>query len=235
MTGHVYDGIHVTLIPTGEPWNENCYLVRDVASREMIIVDPGGRSEAIQEAAEGTAAQVQAVVLTHAHHDHVRAAAKIAANFAVSCHIHSADFPLLRKAPGYSVVFGGRPFPPVTDPVALEQPRHLDFMPGRMRILHTPGHTPGSCCLLFPGFALTGDTLLNRRVGRTDLPGCDRNALVASVDNLLRQTHDDDWLYAGHREPWRAGEARTWWADARDKAPSLDSFEPESLRDAVSH
>lgn len=233
MTGHVYEGIHVTLIPTGEPWNENCYLVRDVAAREMIIVDPGGRSETILKAAEGAAAQVKAVVLTHAHHDHVRAAAKVASNFSVSCHIHSADFPLLRKAPSYSVVFGGRPFPPVTDPVALEQPGQLEFLPDKMRVLHTPGHTLGSCCLLFPGFVLTGDTLLNRKVGRTDLPGCDRNALIASVDNLLRQMGDDDMLYAGHGDPWRAGEAMNWWAGVRDKAPSLSSFEPESLRDAA--
>jgi glyoxylase-like metal-dependent hydrolase (beta-lactamase superfamily II) len=107
------------------------------------------------------------------------------------------------------------------------------FSQGAMRVLHTPGHTPGSCCFLFPGFAITGDTLLNRKIGRTDLPGCDRRALIASVDLLLLSTDDEDLLYAGHREPWRVKEARHWWAHARENAPSLDSFEPESLRDRV--
>ena len=136
---------------------------------------------------------------------------------------------LFRSGESYSVAFGGKPFPPVTNPIPLEVPGGLEFSSGRMKVLHTPGHTPGSCCLLFPGFALTGDTLLNRRVGRTDLPGCDRNALIESVDTLLGMTADDDLLYAGHREPWRAGEAKVWWARARENAPSLDFFEPESV------
>lgn len=222
-----------TTIPTGEPWNENCYLVLDTVAREQIIIDPGGRSELICKTAETADALVRAIVLTHAHHDHVRAAAKVAKHFEVSCHIHSADFPLLRKAPSYSIAFGGRPFPSVADPVSIEVPGRLMFSEGQMRILHTPGHTPGSCCFLFPGFAFTGDTLLNRKIGRTDLPGCDRQALIASVDLLLRNTPDDDLLHAGHREPWRAKEAREWWAEARENAPSLDSFEPEFLRDGV--
>ncbi|MDP9202138.1 MAG: MBL fold metallo-hydrolase [Gemmatimonadota bacterium] len=223
----------VTLVQTGEPWNENCYVIHDAAAREQIIVDPGGRSEAIREAAEEAGARVKGVVLTHAHHDHVRAAAKVAKHFGVSCHIHSADFRLLRKAPSYSVAFGGKPFPPIADPVPLDVEGELEFSAGQMKILHTPGHTPGSCCLLFPGFAITGDTLMNRKIGRADLPGCDRQALIASVDNLLRLTADDDLLYAGHREPWRVREARSWWFEARENAPSLDFFEPDSPRESV--
>jgi hydroxyacylglutathione hydrolase len=222
-----------TTIPTGEPWNENCYLVLDGVAHEQVIIDPGGRSELICQTAEAAGAPVHAILLTHAHHDHVRAAAKVARHFGVSCHIHSADFPLLRKAPSYSIAFGGKPFPAVAEPVPLEAPGRLMFSQGAMRVLHTPGHTPGSCCFLFPGFAITGDTLLNRKIGRTDLPGCDRRALIASVDLLLLSTDDEDLLYAGHREPWRVKEARHWWAHARENAPSLDSFEPESLRDRV--
>jgi hydroxyacylglutathione hydrolase len=223
----------VTTVHTGEPWNQNCYLVLDAVATEQVIIDPGGRAEAICATAHGAGAPVRAILLTHAHHDHVRAAAEVSKHFGVSCHIHSADFPLLRKAPSYSIAFGGRPFPAVTHPVPLEGAGELLFSQGQMRILHSPGHTPGSCCFLFPGFAFTGDTLLNRKIGRTDLPGCDRQALIASVDLLLRSTSDDDVLYAGHRDPWRVKEAREWWTAARENAPSLDSFEPESLRDGI--
>lgn len=209
----------VTLVPTGGTWSENCYVVLDSTSREQIIVDPGGRAEAVRSVAEDADARVTAVVLTHAHHDHVRAAAEVAEHFGVRCYIHSADFRLLRKAPTYAVAFGGRPFPPVTDPVALESPDGAVLSAAGMRVLHTPGHTLGSCCLLFPGFAFTGDTLLPRTIGRTDLPGCDREALIASVDDLLGQTGHDDVLYGGHREPWRANEARRWWAEARRNEP----------------
>lgn len=224
----------VTTIATGEPWNENCYLVFDREGRDQAVVDPGGQSELICATAEAAAVPVAAILLTHAHHDHVRAAAKVARHFGVSCHIHSADFPLLRKAPSYSIAFGGKPFPPVVDPVPIEMPGRLTFSNGAMHILHTPGHTPGSCCFLFPGFALTGDTLLNRKIGRTDLPGCSREALIASVDRLLESAADDDLLYAGHREPWRVKDARQWWSEARENAPALDVFEPESLRGGLS-
>lgn len=202
----------VTLVPTGGRWSGHCYVVRDDASGEQVVVDPGGRAETIRSVAEEGNARVTAVVLTHAHHDHVAAASDVAEHFGVRCHIHSADLPLLRKAPAYAVAFGGRPFPPVRDAIALEGPAP-GFLPRDMRVLHTPGHTPGSCCLLFPGFALTGDTLLQRMTGRTDLPGCDRDALIDSVDSLLARTSDDDVLYGGHLEPWRAGDARRWWAE----------------------
>ncbi len=218
---------HTTTVPTGEPWNENCYLVVDRIAGDQVIIDPGGRARLICETAEAAGVPVRAILLTHAHHDHVRAAAKVAAHFGVSCHIHSADFALLRKAPSYAIAFGGAPFPPVTAPVALEAADRAPLQADVMRVLHTPGHTPGSTCLLFPGFAFTGDTLLNRTIGRTDLPGCDRAALLASVDRLLAVVRDDDVLYAGHREPWRAWAARAWWAQVRDRAPALDAFEPE--------
>ena len=223
--------LEVTVIPSGEPWNENCYVIVDRALRESIIVDPGGSPDSICETAEMTKTTVKAIVLTHGHHDHVRAAANTGRHFSVPCFIHSADFPLLRKASSYSIAFGGLPFPSVRDPVALDVPGKLDFAPDLMRLLHTPGHTPGSCCFLFPGFAITGDTLLNQRVGRTDLPGCNRGALVASVDMLLESVAHTDVLYAGHRNPWYATEAREWWSTVRGNAPPLDVFEPETRSD----
>lgn len=205
----------VTLVPAGQPWSERCYLVHDRTARQLIVVDPGGAADDVRMAVERAQAQVTAIVLTHAHHDHVRVASELSEDFAVKCHVHSADFGLLRKAPMYSVAFGGRPFPVVADPVALESPGSLRFASGLLRIVHTPGHTPGSSCLLLPGFALTGDTLLRGTLGRTDLPGSDPDALAASVDRLLEMAGDDDVLYAGHREPWRVREARRWWHEAR--------------------
>ena len=224
--GGVAAEFSIDRIPSGEPWNDNGYLVCDRVAQEQIVIDPGAPSATIIESAEKIGVAVTAVVLTHAHHDHVRAGEKVARHFKVSCHIHSADFALLRKAPMYAVVFGGRPFPAISNPVALEAAALLPFGRGAMSVLHTPGHTPGSCTLLFPGFCITGDTLLNRRIGRTDLPGCSREALVASVDALLAGLDDDVVLHAGHREPWTAGEARLWWRDARGNPPALTEFEP---------
>lgn len=225
----------IVRIPSGEPWNENGYLVCDWVAREQIVVDPGAPSATIIESAEGLGVAVSAVVLTHAHHDHVRAAERVARHFNVSCHIHSTDFSLLRKAPMYAVAFGGRPFPAISSPVALEAAGRLSFGRGAMSVLHTPGHTPGSCALLFPAFCITGDTLLNRRIGRTDLPGCSREALVASVDALLAGLDDAVVLHAGHREPWTAGEARLWWRDARLNPPALAEFEPAGAPSSTKH
>ena len=90
----------------------------------------------------------------------------------------------------------------------------LAFDGFEVKVLFTPGHTPGGVCLVFDGFIFTGDTLFNQGVGRTDLPGGDGRTLSASIGRLLKEADPKARLYSGHGPSWTAAEARPWWERA---------------------
>ncbi len=199
---------------TGAPWKENCYLVRHVPSGQQAVVDPGDDAEAISQAMTA-GGPLRYVLLTHAHHDHVGAAAAICRRFDVPCDLHQADVRLLRHAPMYALRFAGKKID------APESLRPFEAAPGlqlggeAITVLHTPGHTAGSVCYCLPGVVFTGDTLLREGVGRTDLPGADLALLKESVTRLLAQLPPEALLLAGHGRPWTAAEAGRWWQGAQ--------------------
>lgn len=213
----------ITRVATGDPWRENCFLVQDDATGETVVFDPGAAPELIVAQLRESGARVKYVVLTHAHHDHVGAVHEICTEFDVQCRVHLNDLKLLRQAPLYALRFAKRKILAATavEPFGNEAVE-FPLGPARFEALATPGHTSGSVCYLFPGFAITGDTLLHEHVGRTDLPGSSRDRLLVSVDELLARLGDTDTLFAGHGRTWTAEAARAWWTDARSAPPGLE-------------
>jgi hydroxyacylglutathione hydrolase len=213
----------VTRVMTGDPWRENCFIVEETQTREAAIFDPGAAPEVIAGCIEESNATVSHVLLTHAHHDHVGAVQETTTRFGVPCRLHAADVKLLRQAPLYALRFARRKIAAATSIEAFDDhQREFQLGHSSFQVMPTPGHTAGGVCFVFPGFVITGDTLLFEHIGRTDLPGSSRETLMASVDALLGRLDDADTLFPGHGRSWTVGGARSWWATARSAPPALE-------------
>jgi hydroxyacylglutathione hydrolase len=190
------------------PFAENCYVIGKAP--RVAIVDPGAESDRIFAAVERHGWQPEAILLTHGHIDHVAHCAHVAERYGIHAYIHRADLGLLQQKqfPEFAAMLGARVCP---EPVGyLEDGQSFEVAGLHLRILHTPGHTPGGICLFDDesGQALVGDTIFHRGIGRTDLPGGDFATLASSVRDLLFRVAGDWQLWPGHGPETRLEEER---------------------------
>ncbi|HET9938463.1 MAG TPA: MBL fold metallo-hydrolase [Gaiella sp.] len=191
--------------------SENCYVAARGA--DAVVIDPGGGVEEIARHVAERDLRIHAVLNTHAHADHLVAAAAIVERYRAPFHLHPADEGLLARANFYRRVFHGegRISVPALD-VSLEGVETLRFGELEVDVLHTPGHTPGSVCFRIGDDVFTGDTLGAEHVGRTDLPGGDRDALEASIAAIAEACPSAATIWPGHGEPAPAAEVLEGWA-----------------------
>ncbi len=222
-TAQRIEDYEITTLVTDETWLENCYIVQHVGCGEVVIIDPGADQEQIRRAVRDMAGKLQAIILTHAHHDHVGAVAGLQDEFAVPCYLHEGDQRLLRQAHTYALVFAARVMQPIVKASFFTE--ELPVI-GNMAIktIFTPGHSPGGVSYHFGNFIFTGDTLLYRYVGRSDTPGADPEQLVLSVDRLLAVVSDDTVIFGGHGRSWNGQEAKLWWQKVRSNPPQYKQF-----------
>lgn len=162
----------------------NAYIFYNAASRRCFVIDPGAEAEKIMALLAGEKLLPLAVVLTHGHADHVGAVTALASRFHVPVWIHEADDPLMRGPANreFAAMFGVELPPAAARLLADGDALVLDGQ--ELRVIHSPGHTPGSILLYGEGLLFTGDTLFREDVGRTDLPGGDEAALRRSLDGI---------------------------------------------------
>ncbi len=185
-------------ISTGA-FEEICYLVWDTEN-QAIVFDPGHDADRILQALDANHLQVAAYVCTHGHADHINALAELHRQHPAPVAMHSRDLDW-----AFTAVNQIEPHYPVPQRPDIEDYLHLEtaddwhFADLHLQCIQTPGHTPGSCCLLFPEgeILISGDTLFKGSCGRTDLPGGDGCQLRASL-NILKQLPDDTRVYPGH-------------------------------------
>lgn len=182
------------------PFLENTYVVGDDATGAAWIVDPGGAVHRLEQVLADRRWKAEAIVLTHGHIDHVAGAEEAQRRLGVPVWVHEADRRWLEELPTQARMFG---FPPVPGPAPsrfLKDGEVLALGSLEARVLHTPGHTQGSLCVYFPQAraVLTGDTLFAGSIGRTDLPGGDADAIVASIRDRLFPLGDEVAFYPGH-------------------------------------
>jgi glyoxylase-like metal-dependent hydrolase (beta-lactamase superfamily II) len=177
-----------------------CYIVWEETTQQAVVFDPGDDAEQIIKTLKQHGLKVEAHVCTHGHADHINALAELHAHYPAPIAMHSRDCAWAFEAmnqiePYYSVP--KRPNPDTILP--LESSIDWDFSGLHFQSIETPGHTPGSCCLLFPEdkILISGDTLFKGSCGRTDLPGGDPRHLKESL-NKLKQLPDDVRVYPGH-------------------------------------
>ena len=182
------------------PFAANCYVLGCSKTSEAVLVDPGGDPARVLGMLEPGGLRITRIACTHGHIDHVAGAAQIKETTGAPLQIHAADAEWLERLPQQATTFGFEEVrPPAVDRF------HQDGEALRVGeeegvVLHTPGHTRGSCSLWFPRsrVLLTGDTLFAGSVGRTDLPGGDFAVLERSIREKLFPLGDDVRFYPGH-------------------------------------
>jgi glyoxylase-like metal-dependent hydrolase (beta-lactamase superfamily II) len=182
--------------PVG-PLGCNCSLLWDPETREGLVVDPGGEGPRIAARVAELGFTVKAMLHSHAHFDHVGATKELQELWQVPAHLHAGDAFLIENLDEQTGLFG---MP------KLQRPDMVDLNAGDrfqgLATLHTPGHTPGSCC--FHGafeagqVVLAGDTLFRGGVGRTDLWGGDWDQLEASIRRELYPLDGRTLVIPGH-------------------------------------
>lgn len=212
----------------GGPLLTVCYALIAPGAEAFIIDAPRDAWRAALEAAEAAGATVVLAIATHGHWDHVTDMARLhEAGIAIGA--HEADAYLLTDPHGQ-----GLDIPFVVDPVAIDEPLgegdRLGLGDAEVRVLHTPGHTPGSITLYVPeiGALFTGDTLLKGGAGHTAEPGASLEALAASVRRLAAFP-EATLIYPGHGAPTTIG-AEAWLADLSDPDAPLVQWRPGSAR-----
>ena len=192
------------------PLETNTYLIS--SSGQALVIDPGyGAAEAVKERAGSDGSEIAAIVNTHGHWDHTADDARMIRDTGAPLYVHEYDSEMVRSpSTSLSLPFTLEPASPTN---LMRDGDILTFGQWRFQIIHTPGHTPGSVCLLFESemMVITGDTLFQGTYGRFDLSGGDEEALYGS----LRQLGKLDAAYAvypGHGPATTIGAESFWIA-----------------------
>ena len=178
----------------------NCSIFGDEESREAIVIDPGDNIDEIQAVLERNGLKVTAIVITHAHIDHIGGAAKLKALTGAPVYMNERDrelYDLLDVQAGWL----GMATPERTEIDAeLKEGDTLKLGPAEFRILETPGHTQGSVSVWIPSEKklAAGDTLFLDSIGRTDLPGGDGRAILLSIRDKLLPLPEETIVIPGH-------------------------------------
>ncbi|MGA8030194.1 MAG: MBL fold metallo-hydrolase [Bryobacteraceae bacterium] len=190
--------IHV-ILPVGM-LQCNCSIFGDERTREAIVIDPGDEIEKITEALDRHGLKVKAIVITHAHIDHVAGAHKLRALTGAPVYMNERDRELLAMLDVQARWLGmDLPERTVVDQAAGEGTL-LHLGEAEFQVLHTPGHTQGSLSIWIPqeNKLIAGDTLFRDSVGRTDLPGGNTRQLLSSIKTKLFELPDETLVFPGH-------------------------------------
>jgi glyoxylase-like metal-dependent hydrolase (beta-lactamase superfamily II) len=172
------------------PLEENCYIVGDESSKQAIVIDPGDEPDRVLEIIESEHFTVTAIVCTHAHFDHIGAVGDLKKATGAQVLIHREDGELYEKARDQAAIWGFDLDETTKPDGYLDENDTVKVGNLTFTVLHTPGHSPGGICLYGEGLVITGDTLFQGSVGRTDMHGGDAKKLQASFKRLLDLPED---------------------------------------------
>lgn len=204
------------------PVQTNCYIVSN-SQKDCLIFDPGEEANRLIKAIRSNALKPLAIFLTHTHFDHIGAVDALREEFDIPVWVHEKEVewladPLKNGSGKYAELPNYIVAPPKPEHVIVEEQK-LEVGPFTFDAVFTPGHSPGSVSYIFAeeGFAIVGDTLFKRSIGRTDLIGGSMNVLLESIHSKLLSLPEDTIIYPGHGDYTTPG-------DEMDQNPFLNGF-----------
>jgi glyoxylase-like metal-dependent hydrolase (beta-lactamase superfamily II) len=198
------------------PFMKNGFVLACERTREAVYIDPGDEVDELLAFITDQQLTTRAILLTHAHVDHVSGVARAKRRLAVPIHLHADDVFLYQQAEAHGRMFGLNVEAPPPADVFYAPGAPYRFGEHRVDILHTPGHCPGGVCLAVSGGTpegvpyelFVGDTLFAGSIGRTDLPGGDYETLLRSITGVLFPLGDACRVYPGHGPSTTIGDER---------------------------
>ncbi len=173
------------------------YLLGSDSTQEGLVIDPADEIDEILAVADRQKITIRYILNTHAHVDHIMGNEEMKKKTGAKIIIHEEDAPLLVRTPrSMLAMFGGRPSPPAD--LTVKDGDRIQVGDLSLKVLHTPGHSPGGMCLQGKEEVFTGDTLFVGGVGRTDLPGGSWPLLLHSIKTKLLILPDETMIYPGH-------------------------------------
>ena len=180
------------------PVQENSYIVRaDAGAARAVIVDPGEEPERLLAAAEELGVEIEAILITHCHFDHIGAVAPVARATGAEVYCPAIERSVLADVMSW-VPPGFGPFESYEAEHTVAGGERLSLAGLEIEVLFTPGHSPGHVTYAASGVLLSGDVLFQGSVGRVDLPGGDWATLERSIEGLLKKFPPETVVYPGH-------------------------------------
>ena len=192
------------------PVMENCFLFRRDGSDKALIVDPGEEAPKLLSAIDELGVELEAILLTHTHFDHVGAVAPVATATGAEVWVPEIEKPVLADIMSFVPWPGFGPYESYDAEHTVAGGERLELAGFEIDVIFTPGHSPGHVTYSIPDeqVVFSGDVLFQGSVGRTDLPGGSHTALIASIKEKLLPLGDDIGFICGHGPGGRFGEER---------------------------
>ena len=196
------------------PIRTNCYIVYNNETKEGIIFDPASESEKIREFIEEEKLELKGIFLTHGHFDHIGGATKYQKKYNVPLYCHEAEEDIATSLElNLSAAFGDNAY--ATPDTLLKDGQQIDICGFNIKVIHTPGHTKGSCCYLIncdnESVLISGDTLFAGSHGRVDFPTGSMSQITRSITEKLLCLDEDLLVLPGHEFETTIGEERPLW------------------------
>lgn len=187
------------------PMEANCYILYNPDKKEGLIIDPGAEGARLIKFIEQEKICINYIINTHGHPDHIGANRQIKEYTNAPILIHQYDAPMLtRSGSVLSLIFPLESSSPAAD-TFIKDGDLIECAGMKLKVLHTPGHTPGGISLLIDDSIFTGDTLFSGSVGRFDLPGGSEEVLLNSIKKIL-SLDENLIIYPGHGPSTTVGE-----------------------------
>jgi len=179
-------------------FGENCYLIRRRDTTSALVIDPGLQLDRVRQQIDSEGLTLEHILVSHGHIDHVAGVPGLHQQTGAPIAMHPDDLAILDWAAIAEYPFVPAGFTSFSIDTALTHGVTVAFQDISLGVLHTPGHTEGSVCFLFGLDCFSGDTLFQRGIGRTDLPGGDMQKIVFSIRNVLYALPPKTAVHPGH-------------------------------------
>ena len=193
-------------------FQSNCFIVSCNETREGVVIDAGDEGEVILKTIDRLHINIKAILETHAHIDHVSALDEVQPALGVPVYMHKDELPTYDMLSQQAAMFGLQPPRSVSIDRTLQDGDEIPIGKLTAKVLHAPGHSPGSVCFYFAGESppriIVGDVLFKGSIGRTDLPGGSYGTIIETLTKVMLPLPDDTIVYSGHGPETTIGEEK---------------------------